>query len=373
MEEFQRISIIGMGLIGGSIALGLKRSGYLGEIVGQDVSLQSLELAEKIGAIDRYTTSLMEAVSDADLVVIAVPIGYYEDIFREISGFLKPYTVVTDVGSVKKHVMNLAAEYLPRHVQFLGGHPMAGSEKTGIRSASPNLFENAFYFLTPTETTSTQTIDKIKKLIEMIGVYPVIIDSDSHDHIVSLISHIPHLIAGMLVNLLDRSPDIPYLSYAGGGFRDATRIASGNPGMWKDILITNKNEIIKGIEELEQILMDFKKNLIVNDQQKIMDTLKRAKEIRDSIPKHVKDAIPAVYEVVLDVRDRPGILGEVTYLMGENSININEIEIVHAREGKNGAVRMGFSTAEEQKSAFYIFKEAGYSVACYDEDKENNG
>ncbi len=369
MTKFNQISILGMGLIGGSIALRLKQIGYMGKIVGQDVSVSSLEMAKMLGAIDEYTTSLGEAVQNSDLVIIAVPVGYYEDIFKSISDYLQPHTIVTDVGSVKKQVGTLAMEYLPDYVQFVGGHPMSGSEKTGIRAASPFLFENAFYFLTPIERTDPNTIAKLKIFIETLGAYPVIIDSGNHDHIVALISHIPHLMAGMLVNLVGSTQDSSYLSYAGGGFRDTTRVASGNPSMWRDILMMNRDEVIKGIEKLEDLMKSFKKNLLENDEFNIMAELTRAKEVRDSIPRYMKDAIPVIFEIILDVQDRPGILGEVTQLMGMNEINIKEIEIVHAREDRNGALRMGFSTEEEHKKALIILGQAQYRVACHDEDK----
>ena len=371
MEDFRRISIIGMGLIGGSMAMALKRSGFSGEIVGQDLYGDILELAVSRGAIDRATKEVAEAAGDMDLIILATPIGHYEKIFKDISSVIGPETVVTDVGSVKQYVMDMASKYLPKEVSFVGGHPMAGSEKTGILAASPNLFENAFYFLTPSESSSHGVIAKIQRLIESIGAYPVVMDASTHDNIVSQISHIPHLVAAMLVNLLDKNKGISFLPYVGGGFRDTTRIASGSPQMWKDILLMNKTEIIKGITDLEEILGDFKKFLINDQHQGIMDTLSRAKEIRDSIPKHVKDAIPTLYEIILDVQDRPGALGEVTRLMGVNNISIKEIEIVHAREGKNGAVRLGFFTAKEQKKSYSIFKDAGYDVTLYGEERDN--
>ena len=369
MEDFKRISIIGMGLIGGSIALALKKADFSGFIRGQDISIETLREAKKLGAIDAYTTCLVDAVQESDLVIIATPMGYYESIFKEIAPYLSSDTLVTDVGSAKKYPMMLAEAIFPKPIQFIGGHPMAGSERTGIQAASPTLFENAYYFITPKEGDADENTEKFKLLIQRLGAYPIVIDSGSHDHITALISHIPHLMAGLLVNLLDRSDETSYLSYAGGGFRDTTRIASGNPWMWKDILFMNKDEVIRGIEELEYDLRAFKMSLDLEEHESIMNTLSRAKEIRDHIPKRMKGAIPGVFEIVLDVQDRPGILGEITHVMGNNKINIKEIEIVHAREGKNGAVRLGFSTVQDQKKALAIFREAKYSVSCHEEEK----
>ncbi len=371
MSDFEQITILGMGLIGGSIAMKLKNSGYNGKTIGQDVSLSSLEMAKMVGAIDEYTISLEEAVGGSDLVILAVPMGYYEEVLKKITPHLKANAIITDVGSVKKHAINLFQKYLPENIQFLGGHPMSGSEKSGMGAASPFLLENAFYFLTPTEKTTSDTVEKVKDFIESLGAFPVITSADEHDHIVALISHIPHVMAGMLVNLIGRNNNSSFLPYAGGGLRDTTRIASGNPSMWKDILLMNREEVVKGIEELEHIMKDFKESLIRKDRVNILSELSKAKETRDSIPKRMKDAIPVLFEIYLDVADIPGTLGKVTQILGQNKINIKEIEIVHAREDKNGALRMGFSKADEQKSAMDILVKTGYRVTWHDEEVQN--
>lgn len=373
MIDFKQISILGMGLIGGSIGLKLKTIGYEGKIIGQDVSLGSLEMAKLMGALDEYTTSLKMAVRDSDLVIIAVPMGCYEELFKEINRYLKPNAIVTDVGSVKEQAVTLAQKHLSEDVQFLGGHPMSGSEKSGITAASPFLLENAFYFLTPMENTTVETIEKLKSFIEAMGAYPVVTDGKEHDHIVALISHIPHVMAGLLVNMVGQNHNKSYLSYIGGGFRDTTRIASGNPHMWRDILLMNRDEICNGLGKLEKILKSFRESLVEANKDHLLKELTDAKETRDSIPKHIKDAIPVIFEIYLDVEDRPGILGEVTQLMGKNAINIKEIEIVHAREGENGALRLGFSTIKDQKKALDILPTKGYRVAWHDEENKTEG
>lgn len=362
MEDFKEIAIIGMGLIGGSIAFGLKSSGYRGRIVGNDISEGSLKKAKEMGAIDFGTVDIREAVSNADLVVLAAPVGYYERIFKEIGPFLKENVVVTDVGSVKGYAVDLASKYLPKEVKFLGGHPMAGSEKAGIEAASPYLYENAYYFLTPDNKTSTDTIKKIKSFIEALGAYPVIIDPYEHDRVVAQISHIPHLTATMLVNMLDRNKETSYLPFVGGGFRDTTRIASGNPNMWKDILYLNKKEIINAIGTLEKMLKEFKNILDGENREEILEILENAKLIRDRIPKRLKDYLPPIYEIIVDVEDRSGILGELTNLIGQGGINIKEIEILHSREGEMGAIRVGFQSLEEQEKALDILRKNKFAI-----------
>lgn len=360
MDHFQKIVIIGMGLIGGSMALALKNSGYEGKIIGYDLCKEALEEAVKIGAIDIAVMEIKKAVVDTDLVVLAVPVGYYAGIFQDMRPFLKKGVVITDVGSVKGYVVETAKKYLPKEIEFLGGHPMAGSEKGGIQAASPYLYENAYYFLTPTEDTLAETIGKLQSFIEALGAYPILIEPYEHDRVVAQISHIPHLTATMLVNMLDKNQDTSYLSFVGGGFRDTTRIASGNPAMWKDIFLFNKKGILEGIQTLENSLKEFKNMLRTENEEEIFATLKKAKSIRDEIPRRLKDAMPPIYEIIINVADRPGILGELTQLMGKNKINIKEIEIMHSREGHKGAIRLGFATATEEAKALHVLKSTGY-------------
>lgn len=362
MQQFQEIVIIGMGLIGGSLALALKKSGYAGKIIGCDVSRATLVEAKGMGIIDAYYENLKEAVKNVDLIIMAVPVGYYAEIFQEIASCISPRVIITDVGSVKGYVETVVDKYLPREVQFLGGHPMAGSEKGGIKAASPSLYENAYYFLTPNEYTQKETIEKLQQLVKAIGAYPVIIKAKEHDKIVAQISHIPHLTAVMLANLLEKNNGTSYLPFVGGGFRDSTRIAAGNPHMWQDIFFLNRDEVLVGIEALEEMLQDFKRELQEEGKQEILNTLKKAKEIRDRIPHAGRDYIPPTYDLIIDVEDRPGMLGELTQIIGGNKINIKEIEILHARQGEQGAIRIAFASKMEQEKAFFILKNGAFPL-----------
>lgn len=356
MQQFQDIVIIGMGLMGGSLALALKQSGYAGKIIGCDISKATLVEAKGMGIIDAYYETPKEAVKNADLIIMAVPVGYYAEIFQEIAPYISPRVIITDLGSVKGYVEIVIAKFLPKGIQFLGGHPMAGSEKEGIKAASPFLYENAYYFLTPNKDTKKDTIEKIEKLVKDIGAYPVIIKAKEHDKIVAQISHIPHLTAVMLVNLLGKNNATSYLPFVGGGFRDSTRIAAGNPHMWKDIFFLNRDEVLAGIDVLEEMLQNFKNELQKEEKQEVLNTLKTAKEIRDRIPYVGRDYIPSTYDLIIDAEDRPGILGELTQIIGGNKINIKEIEILHARQGEQGAIRIAFASKMEQEKAFDILK-----------------
>ena len=363
MQAFEEILIIGLGLMGGSLALALKKAGITAKIVGHDVSKKVLLLGKKRGIIDYYYDNLQTAAKEADLIVMAVPVGYYREIFEKIGPYLSSRTIVTDLGSVKGYVEKIAREFLPRQIQFLGGHPMAGSEKGGLGAASPFLYENAYFFLTPNANSKGKTITKLKELVVNIGAYPVVISPDQHDRIVAQISHMPHLTAALLTNLLAGRNSFPYLSFVGGGFRDSTRIAAGNPNMWRDIFLYNRKEILSSIGVFEDMLQDFKGALLKEKEEIILDFLARGKKIRDGIGHVAKDYIPSTYDIVVDAEDRPGTLGDLTRSLGENKINIKQIEILHAREGEHGAIRIAFAIEDEAEKAVKVLRGEGFSLA----------
>jgi prephenate dehydrogenase len=362
MQQFQRITIIGMGLIGGSLALALKKSGYSGKIIGCDSSMETLRYAMAMGVVDEFYQESKDAVTNTDLVILAVPVGYYGQLFQKIAPYLPQNVVITDVGSVKGHVKIIVDRYLPKHIQFLGGHPMAGSEKGGIKAATPFLFENAYYFLTPNDRTEQVTIERLGNLVKSIGAYPVVVEAHEHDKIVAQISHVPHLAAVLVANLLDKRNSTSYIPFVGGGFRDTTRIAAGNPEMWKDIFFYNKDALVEGIESLEGMLQDFKRKLLNAEGEAILGELEKAKKIRDSIPHTGRDYIPPIYDLIIDVEDRPGVLKELTQVIGDHDINIKEIEILHAREGELGAVRIGFASKGDQDKALSVLEIGGFPL-----------
>ena len=267
MIDFNEIAIIGMGLMGGSVALRLKKLGYKGTIVASGSRPQTLAAALESKAVDRIESDLKKAVATADLVIVAAPVGYTGDIFKEIADTLKKGAIVTDVGSVKGYVLEMAKKFLPNAVVFLGGHPMAGSEKSGFSAATPYLYENAYYFITPTAETPIEAVDKLTNLIEQLGAYPVVTDPYEHDKLVAQISHLPQLMATALVNMLDeKDKGISYMPFAGGGFRDTTRIASSSPEMWRDIFTYNKKEVLNCVTQLEKSLNNFKEVLFEGNQ-----------------------------------------------------------------------------------------------------------
>lgn len=360
MISIDRICIIGLGLMGGSFALALKNKGFKGTIVGYDISASCLEEALRAEAIDIASENLKDAVTDANLVFMAIPISKYETILKEISGSLCPNCILTDVGSVKVQVLEVISKLLPKNINFVGGHPMTGSEKGGFKAGDPFLYENAYYFLTPEQNTSTDAVKIVEQIVKSLGAYVVCVSPEEHDLIVSRISHLPHIIAMTLVNFMDQDKGLSYLPFIGGGFKDTTRIASGNPYMWKDILLVNKKEVIKSIESFQLLLDKFKHYLENNQLDYIVQCLENAKLIRDSVPHHGRDYIAPLFEVVVSVEDKTGSLAQLTQLISSNNINIKEIEILHSRQNEGGAVRLAFETQREQELVLSIFKNEGF-------------
>lgn len=365
MTKIKQITIIGLGLMGGSFALALKNKGFDYKITGFELSTDCLEEALAIKAIDIAAKTLKEAVMDADLIVIAVPINSYEDIFKEISGFLKPNSIVTDLGSVKVQPLEIAKKLLPKETLFIGGHPMTGSERGGLKAANPFLYENAYYFLTPEQNTPQAAIKVLEALISSIGAYPVQLSPEEHDLIVSRISHLPHIVAMTLVNFMDQHKGISYLPFVGGGFRDTTRIASGNPKMWQNILFANKHQVIENIDAFQLLLNEFKSHLEHNEPDKVEQCLENAKLVRDSIPHRGRDYIAQRFEIVVSVEDRPGTIAELTQLISSHEINIKEIEILHSRQNEGGAVRLAFESQQDQGLVIKLLQKAGFAHLYY--------
>ncbi|MEG6523469.1 prephenate dehydrogenase [Desulfotomaculum sp. 1211_IL3151] len=365
MNSFKNIMILGLGLIGGSMALALKNSGFPGKIIGFDLDRENLYGALGASAIDIAAETLPAALGYPGLVIVAIPLGAYPETFQAMARIIGDQEmVVTDVGSVKTHIHDLACQHLPPTVPFIGGHPMSGSEKGGFPAATPYLFENAYYFLTPAKQENQPVMAALMEVIQSMGALPVLISPAEHDRIVAQISHAPHVLASLLANTLAGNDSLRHSAFVGGGFRDTTRIASGNPDLWKDILIYNKREVLLALQTIENILAEVKDIVREQDQAKLLEFFQRAKLIRDGLPKHGKDYLPVLYNIIVDVQDRPGIIGQLTKIVGDHHLNIREIEILHVRDNARGALRIGFTTAKEQSFATQLLAAQNFVVTC---------
>ena len=284
-KKFNKAVIIGTGLIGGSMGLLLKQKKLSRSVVGVARHTKTLEIAIEKGAIDYGTVDVKEAVNGADLIILATPVRDIQKIITQLRGSISPGCIITDVGSTKSEIVNHAEKFLPAEVLFVGAHPMAGSEKTGVQYAQDNLFTNSICFIAQTKKTNKRAAGKIRALWKVMGAKTVTIDPCEHDKIVSQISHLPHLIAAALVDSVDKSA----LKYGATGFKSVTRIASGGPDIWRDISFSNRKEIISAIIVFEKTLQQIKKTLQNNNETEFTKQLVLAKKKRDLIITKTKE------------------------------------------------------------------------------------
>lgn len=282
MIPFNKATIIGVGLIGGSLAKVLKDKNLAREITGSGRSSQTLELALRTGVIDRIGRASSQAVEGADLVVLASPVGAFEQIVTEIGPSLKKGAILTDVGSVKGAMVKRIEALLPAGVHYVGGHPIAGKEKHGVGEASETLFRGAKCILTPTARTDPQALEAVKALWLAAGANVVLMDPDAHDHIFAAVSHLPHAAAFAMVSTVAGFNTGPenYINFSGAGFRDFTRIAASSPEMWRDVCLLNGKNIIEMIEQYQSLLNRIKKAIQNQDAATLEKLFRSASETR---------------------------------------------------------------------------------------------
>lgn len=361
---FDKVTIIGVGLIGGSMGLALRGWNLASQVTGVDTDQANLELAFELEAVHRISQNMFEAVADADLVVIATPVGLTRELVAKIAPYLKGGCIVTDVGSTKADVVNQVEQLMPPETCFIGGHPMTGAETAGVKGADRYLFENAMYILTPSKNTAKDALEKIKLLIEGLGARCVELDPQEHDIMVAVVSHLPHLVATALVNTASELDQEHHglLMLAAGGFRDTTRVASGNPLMWKDICLTNKECILMVLDKFAGALERARSLVERCDDLGLKHEFEQARELRKSIPARIKGYLPQAFEIVVTVPDQPGIIGNLAVLLGNEGININDIEILRVREGEGGTIRLAFGSEDNQTRAVETLRNSGITV-----------
>ena len=281
----ERLAIIGVGLIGGSLARALRQHNYVGEIVGCGRGKANLDAAVQLGVIDRYTHEPAEAVADADMIVVAVNLRTIPAIFEQIASSINPKAVVTDVGSAKEQVIVAAERYLgDAFERFVPGHPIAGTEKSGVEASFAELYVDHRVILTPTAKNSTAVVKRVADMWTRTGALVNEMSPGLHDEVLAATSHLPHMVAFALVDCLssmESSTEI--FDFAAGGFRDFTRIASSNPPMWCDIALENRQALLRQLAAFEKTLQDLKRWLKEKDEQSMLALFERAKAARDSI------------------------------------------------------------------------------------------
>jgi len=280
----KRLCVIGVGLIGGSLARSLRAANAVGEIVGCGRGRENLETAIRLNVIDEFTSDPVQAVAGADMIVVATTLGATAEIFSKIAPAISAATVVTDVGSAKQRVIELAISNFGERIgQFVPGHPIAGTEHSGVEASFAELFQNHRVILTPTEQTSAAALSAVTKMWQSTGAVVCEMSAEQHDTILAATSHLPHMLAYALVECLasmDESNDV--FKYAAGGFRDFTRIASSNPEMWRDIALDNRHALLAAMDRF-QITFDLLKNALSSeDAEALQGLFQNAKSARDA-------------------------------------------------------------------------------------------
>jgi len=359
-----RVAIIGLGVIGGSLGMALRQGNCVAEVTGVDPNSDARHVALDTRAIHRGTADPEEGVREADLVVIATPIGQISTVVSQIKDYLRPGAVVTDVGSSKEEVVRALELMLPPGVHYIGGHPMAGSEQAGILGADRYLLENAFYVLTPTERTTPEALRLVRDMVAAVRAKLIELSPREHDRLVAAVSHLPHLLAVALVNTV---ADISRTSQevfalAAGGFRDTTRVATGDPVMWRDICLANGEMILGALDDFRQVLDTMEGLICSGSGDGLLSEFARARETRSSIPARVKGFLPGIFDLVVTVPDRPGMIAEIANILGQRGINIVDIEILRVREGDGGTIRLGFHGEEAVNEALSALRECGIIV-----------
>lgn len=364
------VLIAGLGLIGGSIAGAVRIAHPDVHIIGFDTNQLACEEALQRGIIDEAVLRLEDGTGKADLIVLAAPVDAIKKMIEQLAGApLKPGAIVTDVGSTKRGIMKAAARYLDGRCCFIGGHPMAGSHKSGVSAARPYLFENAYYFIVTEESSEKEAAARrLQDWLKGTNAKFLRVTPEAHDAIVGVISHFPHLVAAALVHHLKDQPDnqVNLRALAAGGFRDITRIASSDPVMWQDIVSNNRDVLLTLFDEWSDEMAKMKAMIEADDKAKIKRFFAEAKHYRDGFPQKQKGAIPSYYDLYVDVPDEPDSISTVTGYIGHAGINLTNVEIIEARENIFGIMRLTFQMEEGRDRATKILEEHGYNTYLND-------
>ena len=361
--KLQKIGFIGLGLIGGSIAKKIKINHPACEIFATARRQETITEAYEMKLTSNDTLLPLSAFSECDIIFLCAPVEKNLDYLRELKDVISSHTIITDVGSTKTQIHKEVIE-LNLEKQFIGGHPMTGSEKTGIANANEYLLENAYYIITPTTQNTQQQIDDFYTLVKELGSIPMVLDYEAHDYATASISHLPHMIAYTLVNLVKEIDDEneTMKTIAAGGFKDITRIASSSPIMWESICMTNQEQLIKLMDKYIASLSELRNDIENAESQTLLDKFQCAKDYRDSITVRNIKSYNKVHELFLDLADEAGGIAIIASLLAFKGISIKNIGIVHNREFEEGVLHIEFYDAESVEFASKLLIEKNYIV-----------
>lgn len=354
----KKISILGLGLIGGSIAKALKSSKnefFISALDNDDVLNKAFE--QKV--IDQKLSNAEESL-DSDIIFLCLPAELSIKKLKELAPKLKEDSIITDVCGVKG-IFYSEWNGLKSKGTYIGGHPMTGKEKSGFENSDPLLFENSVYILS--DKSQTPQKNKLVEVINSLGARVKFLDPYLHDKIIANVSHLPQLLAVILVNSVSvQSSNPSYLDFSAGGFRDMTRIANNNFDIWEPVFRFNKDEIISALNSLDLNLKQVKELLTSEKYSELKNLFNLASKNRDQIPKNTKGFLNPLHDVFVFVKDEPGVLSKITTSLYENSINIKDMELLKIREGTGGTFRLSFQSMEDVSRAVEVIRNIGFKV-----------
>lgn len=361
--NMNNFGFLSLGLIGGSIALAIRQICPGAHIVAYARRQSTLDEALATGAIDAGTTEINELFSDCDMIFLCAPVAVNNTFLKQLKPLLSEKTIITDVGSVKGSIHE-AVSQLGLDSQFIGGHPMAGSEKTGFSNANPIILENAYYLLTPTENVSSEAVAEYYSFVKKMGAIPLILSHKEHDYVTAAISHVPHLVAAALANLVhdhDFANETMKM-IAAGGFKDITRIASSSPEMWESICMSNTENIANLLDDYISSLQTISKAIRSKQAGFTFDLFTASREYRDSFADLPKGPLKKIFACYVDIPDETGSIATLATLLAKAEISIKNIGIIHNREFEEGVLQIEFYDQAALDEAVILLQSLHYSV-----------
>lgn len=358
-----KVGFIALGLIGGSIAKNIRKKFPDAFITALNRSESTLHSALEDRVIDHGTCTVDDSFRDCDLIFLCAPVDTNIRFLHELKPYIGKDTILTDVGSVKNKIHEAVERVLP-DVVFIGGHPMAGSEKSGYLNSNDHLIENAYYIITPGKNASDPHIKKYEEFVRELKAIPLVMKPELHDRITAAISHVPHMIAYTLVRLVEKedSPENYMKAIAAGGFKDITRIASSDPTMWEQICLENPDNMLELMDKYMEIFKETRDLIERRDGDSLHGIFEEAKNYRDSVQDVPLGPIKKSYVMHLDVEDEPGAIAIVATILSSHGLSIKNIGIVHNRTYEEGALRIEFYDRESMALGIADLMEKGYKI-----------
>ena len=357
------VGFVGLGLIGGSIAKALRAAHPDMKIIGYNRSRKSLVAALEDGVLNDACDNIDEGFGACDMIFLCAPVNVNIACLRALKDCISPDCLITDVGSVKTPIHE-AVEELGMEAQFIGGHPMTGSEQYGYENARARVLENAYYILSPTGQERPEHMKTYLQLVRDMKSLPIVLDYREHDRTTAAISHLPHLIAYSLVNLVHKAdgPEERMRTLAAGGFRDITRIASSSAEMWQQICDENRGQLLPMLDDYIEELQRVKQAVAQNDADYLISYFNEAREYREGMPSNSSGSLKPFCAIYVDVADEPGAIAIIATILGANGLSIKNLRIQNNRESQEGALRITFGHEDAARQAAQILRNYNYTV-----------